>query len=59
MPKCLLSLIGQEAQALTAAVEVAGATAGDRIKTGDDLDVWEHRLKSPHDWAEMLTASLR
>lgn len=41
----LAGLIGQEAQALTSAVEIAGATVGDRIKTGDDLDVWEHRLE--------------
>ena len=41
----LAGLIGQEAQALTAAVEVAGATEDGRIKTGDDLDVWEHRLE--------------
>ena len=37
--------LGQEAQALTAAVEVASVSEGDRIKTGDDLDVWEHRLE--------------
>ena len=36
--------IGSEAQALISAVEVAGATEGG-IKTGDDLDVWEHRLE--------------
>ena len=41
----LAGLIGQEAQHLTAAVEVAGATEGGRIETGDDLDVWEHRLE--------------
>jgi putative restriction endonuclease len=40
----LAGLIGQEAQHLTTAVEVSGAIRGDRIKTGDDLDVWEHRL---------------
>jgi len=41
----LAGLIGQEAQHLTAAVEVAATTEGDRIKTGDDLDIWEHRLE--------------
>jgi putative restriction endonuclease len=41
----LVGLIGQEARPLTAAVEVTGAAEGDRIKTGDDLDVWEHRLE--------------
>jgi hypothetical protein len=41
----LAGLIGQEAQPLTAGVDLAGATEGDRIKTGDDLDVWEHRLE--------------
>jgi hypothetical protein len=39
----LVGLIGQEAQHLTS--EVAATTEGDRIKTGDDLDVWEHRLE--------------
>jgi putative restriction endonuclease len=41
----LASLIGQEAQPLTVGVDLAGAAVGDRIKTGDDLDVWEHRLE--------------
>jgi hypothetical protein len=41
----LAGLIGQEAQALAAAVDLAGAADGDRIKTGDDLDIWEHRLE--------------
>lgn len=27
------------------AVDLAGATESDRIKTGDDLDIWEHRLE--------------
>src|SRR4051794_17364954 len=30
---------------LTSEVEVSGATEGDRIKTGDALDIWEHRLE--------------
>jgi hypothetical protein len=41
----LAGLIGQEARPLTSAVGVAGATEGNRIKTGDDLDIWEHRLE--------------
>jgi putative restriction endonuclease len=40
----LAGLIRQEAQAITAAVEVAANTESGRIKTGDDLDIWEHRL---------------
>jgi putative restriction endonuclease len=41
----LAGLIGHEAQHLTSAGEVAGVTEGDRIRTGDDLDIWEHRLE--------------
>jgi len=41
----LVGLIGQEAQRLTSAVEVAATAEDDRINTGDDLDVWEHRLE--------------
>lgn len=41
----LAGLIGEEARPVTSAVEVAGVTEGDQIKTGDDLDIWEHRLE--------------
>jgi hypothetical protein len=41
----LAGLIGQEAESLSRAVELGGATDDGRIKTGDDLDVWEHRLE--------------
>jgi putative restriction endonuclease len=41
----LAGLIGHEAQHLTSAGEVVGVTEGDRIRTGDDLDIWEHRLE--------------
>ena len=41
----LAGLIGQEAQPLTAGVDLSDATEGDQIKTGDDLDVWERRLE--------------
>jgi hypothetical protein len=41
----MAGLIGREARLLASAVEVAATTEGDRIKTGDDLDVWEHRLE--------------
>jgi hypothetical protein len=41
----LAGLIGPEARPLTAAVWASGATEGDRIKTGDDLDVWDYRLE--------------
>jgi putative restriction endonuclease len=43
--EALAGLIGHEAQHLTSAGEVAGVTEGDRIRTGDDLDIWEHRLE--------------
>jgi hypothetical protein len=38
-------LIGQEAKRLTAAVGAVGEREIDRIKPGDDLDIWEHRLE--------------
>ena len=38
-------MIGQEAQHLISAVDIAGGVQGGRIKTGDDLDIWEHRLE--------------
>lgn len=41
----LAGLIGQEARPLISAAEVARSTQGQRTTTGDDLDVWEHRLE--------------
>jgi putative restriction endonuclease len=41
----LAGLIGVEAKGLIGAAEVGVGIAGDRMYTGDDLDVWEHRLE--------------
>jgi putative restriction endonuclease len=41
----LVGLIGREAQPIISATEVARVTEGGRITTGDDLDLWEHRLE--------------
>ncbi len=41
----LAGLIGQEARPLISAVEVTGVAEGDRMTTGDDLDLWERRLE--------------
>jgi putative restriction endonuclease len=38
-------LIGAEAQPFLSATEFRTGGAGERIMTGDDLDVWEHRLE--------------
>jgi putative restriction endonuclease len=41
----LSGLIGREARSLIAAAEGPVAVENGRIATGDDLDVWEHRLE--------------
>jgi hypothetical protein len=40
----LAGLIGAEAQPFMASVRI-GTAAGERMTTGDDLDIWEHRLE--------------
>ena len=41
----LVGLIGPEARPLIFVAEVEQATKADRVATGDDLDLWEHRLE--------------
>jgi len=41
----LAGLIGAEARPFMSAVDVAAGAAGDRMVTGDDLDIWERRLE--------------
>lgn len=41
----LTGLIGEEARLLISAMEVVPVTKSGQIITGDDLDVWEHRLE--------------
>jgi hypothetical protein len=43
--EALAGLIGAEAQPFMAVVDVPAGAADDRVVTGDDLDVWEHRLE--------------
>jgi len=45
----LAGLIGGEARPFISATEIAGVDAGDRMLTGDDLDVWEYRLEEAAD----------
>jgi hypothetical protein len=41
----LAGLIGAEAKALIGAAEVATAATGEKMYSGDDLDLWEQRLE--------------
>lgn len=41
----LAGLIGAEARPFMATADVAAGSAGERLMTGDDLDIWERRLE--------------
>jgi putative restriction endonuclease len=41
----LAGLIGEEARPFISAAEITTGGAGDLMMSGDDLDVWEHRLE--------------
>src|SRR6185503_13121077 len=45
LAEVLAGLIGLEARPFMSGVEITAGAAGDRMLTGDDLDVWEHRLE--------------
>jgi len=42
----LAGLIGPEARPFVSAFQVAAGASGDRMMSGDDLDVWERRLEA-------------